>query len=80
MMMDMMMEKPTVLTLMGGKVINMKYTLESLPYGSVIQYRNKRYYKCEGLEGDILMTEKNGGVWYCISNTSWKKFKVLFTP
>ena len=24
MMMDMMMEKPTVLTLMGGKVINMK--------------------------------------------------------
>ena len=63
-----------------GKVTNMKYTLESLPYGSVIQYRNKRYYKCEGLEGDILMTEKNGGVWYCISNTSWKKFKVLFTP
>ena len=61
------------------KTINMKYTLESLPYGSVIQYRNKRYYKCEGLDGDILMSEKNGGVWYCISNTSWKKFKVLFT-
>ena len=58
----------------------MKYTLENLPYGSVIQYRNKRYYKCKGLSGDILMTENDYGMWHFVSNKQWKKFNVLFTP
>lgn len=63
----------------------MKYTLETLPLGSVIEYRKKRYYKCAGMDGDILCEENNLGYWYFINNPKyycpkWKTFKVLFTP
>jgi hypothetical protein len=63
----------------------MKYTLETLPLGSVIEYRKKRYYKCAGMQGDILICENKHGVWYFINHrnytsVNWKTFKVLFIP
>jgi hypothetical protein len=55
-------------------------TIENLPYGSVIEHRKKRYYKCQGLEGDILMSEKSGGTWYFVKDVNWKTFHVLYSP
>ena len=55
------------------------YTLQSLPYGSVIEYRRKRYYKHRGLDGDILSFEQSGQ-WLFIKELKWKTFKVLFVP
>lgn len=65
-----------------------KYTLQSLPYGSVIQYRKKRYYKSQGMAGDFLTAEKEYGRWHWIEGScpdgwqgkNWKTFKVLFVP
>jgi hypothetical protein len=65
---------------------NNKHNLHSLPYGSVIEYRRKRYYKCVGLDGDILMSEKEHGHWEFIFSTrhpqgvNWKQFKTLYIP
>ena len=64
----------------------LRYTLQSLPYGSVIQYRNKRYYKSQGMYGSILIAEN--GRWHRIEGDcpdewqgkNWKTFKVLFVP
>lgn len=66
----------------------LKYTLQSLPYGSVIEYRKKRYYKSQGMDGDILNAEKDCGHWLWIegccpkhyAGMNWKTFKVLFVP
>jgi hypothetical protein len=55
-------------------------TIESLPYGSIVQYKNKRYYKCEGMDGDILMSEGERGTWLFIKEIKWESFKILFTP
>ena len=62
--------------------------LKDLPYGTVIEYRKKRYYKCQGLDGDIVMSEKDGGHWMFITETTksnrftvnWKTFRVLYSP
>jgi len=62
--------------------------LKDLPYGTVIEYRKKRYYKCQGLDGDIVMSEKDGGTWHFIKDLSnegcstinWKSFRVLYSP
>lgn len=62
--------------------------LQDLPYGSVIEYRKKRYFKCQGLDGDILMSQKQKGLWHFIfgscqserNSVDWKFFKTLFVP
>ena len=65
-------------------------TLQSLPYGTIIEYRKKKYVKCEGLDGDILMAIKGHGSWRGIKGTccpgvvgtffttDWKSFKVIY--
>lgn len=62
------------------------YTIETLPLGSVIEYRKKRYYKSAGMDGDIMTYENAGGMWKFVNHPkyfnclSWKTFKVLFVP
>lgn len=64
-------------------------SLNDLPYGTVIEYRKKRYFKCQGSEGDIVIAEKNSGAWHFIKGggyegnwqpVNWKKFLVLYSP
>lgn len=63
-------------------------SLNDLPYGTVIEYRKKRYFKCQGQEGDILMAERDHGMWHFIEGAykgdlqtvNWKKFHVLYSP
>ena len=66
-----------------------KYTLQSLPYGSVIRYRKQLYFKCVGLDGDMVMSARGDGGWYFIEDgktkynftpVNWKNFEVLFVP
>ncbi len=56
------------------------YTLETLPYGSVIRYRKQIYFKSDGLNADIL--PDRDGHWRFIheAKNKWKTFHVLFVP
>ena len=61
-------------------------TLKSLPYGSLIRYRNKLYFKSKGIEQDIL-TDVNGR-WFFIDEFNWffidefkrETFVILYSP
>jgi hypothetical protein len=64
-------------------------SLNDLPYGTIIEYRKKRYFKCQGAEGDIMFAEKEHGMWHFIKDggykgdwqtVDWKKFHVLYLP
>ncbi len=48
----------------------------AVPNGSVIEYKNKRYWVSSGLE-DRIVTDKNGD-WQFIHDLKWKKFKIVF--
>lgn len=51
--------------------------LTDLPYGSVIEYRKKRYFKVEkGRVFEDLLIRADGW-WVYIEDLNWKKFKVL---
>jgi hypothetical protein len=61
-------------------------TLNQLPYGTVIKYKEKLYFKSKGLDGDIL-TDTNGD-WFFIKGSydghwsviDWKSFKIMYSP
>jgi len=64
--------------------------LQALPYGSIIEYQKRKFVKCQGQDGDIMMALKESGHWLGIEGTSpeksgffhtnWKSFKILFIP
>lgn len=52
---------------------NKKTSLKDLPYGALIVYRGKRYFKSKGLDDDIVTT--TDGVWFFIKELNWKTFQ-----
>jgi hypothetical protein len=54
-------------------------TLASLPYGTVILYRKRLYFKTEGLEADIVTAAPDGN-WFFVRELKWETFKVVYRP
>lgn len=63
-------------------------SLKDLPYGTVIEYRKKRWFKFRGMDGGALMAENDFGNWHFIkgeyegkcNTVNWKMFHVLYSP
>ncbi len=68
--------------------INPKTKLEDLPYGTIIEIcdgkKIKQYIKCEGLDGDILFSIKDKGMWFFIKKMKdykwFKKYNIIYKP
>lgn len=52
--------------------------LAELPYGSLVLYRKRLYFKSRGVDADILTN--TDGVWFFIHELKWKSFRVIFRP
>lgn len=52
--------------------------MNDLPNGTLVEYRDRRYFVSEGLEGRIITGED--GHWQFLKDMNWKSFRVLSTP
>ena len=52
--------------------------LKSLPYGSLVRYKNELYFKSKGIEKDIVTD--TDGMWFFIDKLNWKTFSIVYMP
>jgi hypothetical protein len=52
--------------------------LKSLPYGSLVSYKNNLYFKSRGLDKDIVTSAE--GMWFFIDELNWKNFSIVYIP
>jgi len=52
--------------------------LKSLPYGSLVRYKNELYFKSKGIQRDIVTDSR--GRWFFIDGLNWKTFSIVYMP